>query len=373
MTATAKPCCYRAALDPNAGYCGECGEPLIRCMAFDECGSLLDKHGCCPVCVALDVHLDTAAVRGVQMGGVLSLPLVLKNTSTVGRPLFVSEIKVRRGGGDYAPVPLSWEKLAPGGASRVGVPTGVLEEAGVHQFDFLIIVGYRYRWREERFAFETSVTAEVSAPKTAAVVNQTIQIDGDMAPGFTFYNPTRVDASQPETWDAESGPMPLPLQRAEKFERETGLRGLDGELSVPRTTHFAWQGFDEGEVPSEGPILSQGASLNVGRSRARLANGPNDVRLLVHGPNGAVDEQWSTQISRHHFDLYIENDRLVLRVESPNGLRVNGNAYGRGKTVTLRHGDTISPLVKRPEALALTIAIDAHFGTAETITIKRNH
>jgi len=371
MSVSANPCCYRAALDRDAGYCGDCGEPIIRCMAFEECGGLLDRHGCCPVCVAMEVHLDTAAMRGVQMGGVLSLPLVLSNTSTIGRPLFVSEVRVRRGGGDYTPVPLAWEKLEPGGASRLGVPTGVLGEAGVHQFDFLIVVGYRYRWREECFAFETSVTAEVSAPKTAAVVNQTIQIDGDMAPGFTFYNPTRVDASQPEKWDEASGPMPLTLQRAERYERETGLRGLDGELAIPRTTRFAWRGFDTQEVPAEGPILSQDASLNVGRSRARQANGPNDVRLLVRGADGAIDEKWSTQISRHHFDLYIENDRLVLRVESPNGLRVNGDAYGRGKTVALRDGDTISPLVKRPDAMVLAVAIDAHFGTAETITIQR--
>ncbi len=371
MSVPANPCCYRAALEPDAGYCGECGEPIIRCMAFEECGGLLDRHGCCPVCVAMDVHLDTAAMRGVQIGGVLSLPLILRNASTIGRPLFVSEVKVRRGSGDYKTVPLAWEKLEPGASSRIGVPTGVLGEAGVHQFDFLIVVGYRYRWREERFAFETSVTAEVSAPKTAAVVNQTIQIDGDMAPGFTFYNPTRVDASQPEKWDEASGPMPLALQRAGKFERETGLRGLAGELSIPRSTPIVWHGFDKEEVPAEGPILSQGASLNIGRSRARQANGPNDVRLLVHGVDGAVDETGSTQISRHHFDLYIENDRLVLRVESPNGLRVNGDAYGRGKTVALRHGDTISPLVRQPEALVLTIAIDAHFGSAETITIQR--
>ncbi|MEM6665597.1 MAG: FHA domain-containing protein [Pseudomonadota bacterium] len=371
MDGSTRTCCYRAALDPEALFCGECGSHLVRCAAFDECSSLLDSHGLCPVCVSLDVQLDAAAVRGVQIGGVLSLPLLLSNTSQVGRPLFVSSLMVRRGGGEYQPVPLSWEKLDPGRASRVGVPTGVLEEAGVHQFDFLITVGTRYRWREERYAFETSVTADVSAPKAQAVVNQTIQIDGDMAPGFTFYNPTRVGAAEPAKWDETSGPMPLTLQRAERYERESGMRGLNGKVSIPRSTRMVWTGFGKGEAPEMGPVFNQSGSLNVGRSRTRQANGPNDVRLLVHGPDGAVDETLSAQVSRHHFDLYIENDRLVVRVESPNGLRVNDEAYGRGKTIALRHGDTISPLIHQRNALKLSVAMEVHFGSAETITITR--
>lgn len=365
-----KTCCYRAVLEPDARFCEECGEALLRCMAFEECGGLLDERGQCPVCVAPAIRLDAGALKGVRMGGVLSLPLIIANLSQVGRPLFVSRLMSRRGGGDYTPVDLSWERLDPGREVRLGVPTGVLEEPGVHQFDFLMTVASRFRWREERFAFETSVTAEVE-PEQNSVVHQNIQIDGDMAPGFTFYNPMRVDASQPATWDEASGPMPLPLTRAERFERDEGLRGVGGHDYVPRNVSLQWRGFPKDEAPFDGPIVTEMGILTAGRSRTDLQGGTSDIRLLVRGRDGVLDEGRSAQISRHHFDLFIENDRLMLRVESENGLRVAGEALGRGKTVRLSDGDTISPLVREPGALQLKLAMEAHHGRVETITIIR--
>ncbi|HOZ27183.1 MAG TPA: hypothetical protein PLH23_18055, partial [Hyphomonadaceae bacterium] len=73
------PCCYQHALAKDAVFCGECGKPLLRCMAYQECGGLVGDDGCCSVCVRPQLFLDKDAVTDVKAGGVLVLPLVFYN------------------------------------------------------------------------------------------------------------------------------------------------------------------------------------------------------------------------------------------------------------------------------------------------------
>jgi len=42
-------CCYQHAVQADAVFCGDCGKPLLRCMAFEECGGLVRDDGCCAV------------------------------------------------------------------------------------------------------------------------------------------------------------------------------------------------------------------------------------------------------------------------------------------------------------------------------------
>ena len=76
-------------------------------------------------------------------------------------------------------------------------------------------------------------------------------------------------------------------------------------------------------------------------------------------------------ISRRHFELYLECDRLMLRVNSDSGVRISSNAYGPGKTVALNDGDTISPLVNAPERLALAVKYRTELGVVRVIELAR--
>lgn len=117
--------------------------------------------------------------------------------------------------------------------------------------------------------------------------------------------------------------------------------------------------------------MTQDGMLAVGRSRTRRQGGEGDVRILAFGPNGELDEESSRLISRRHFELYIESDRLVLRVTSGSGLRVNGKAFGEGKTVRLADGDVIAPMVASPDVLGLRVSFQTEHGAARQITIQR--
>ena len=76
-------------------------------------------------------------------------------------------------------------------------------------------------------------------------------------------------------------------------------------------------------------------------------------------------------ISRRHFELYIESDRLMLRVNGSGGVRVNGDAYGEGKTISLADGDTIAPIISLPQSLALKVSFQSDHGSVRSINIQR--
>jgi hypothetical protein len=140
---------------------------------------------------------------------------------------------------------------------------------------------------------------------------------------------------------------------------------------VPKTASFKWVGFKPGDAPQDGPISTPDGLLAVGRSRTRQSQGLGDVRLLAQTVDGEIDEDTSRMISRRHFELYLECDRLVLRVNSDAGVRISDEAYGAGKTVWLRDGDTISPLVKSPERVALSVKFRTELGAVRSIEVVR--
>ena len=108
-------CCVKSALNPNAAFCNDCGRPLYRCMAHAECGALLSDTGICGVCVDLELSLDTGAASTVREGGKLALPLVVKNTSRVGRPVFITGIWISEDEGSGEALPCPSNALDPTG------------------------------------------------------------------------------------------------------------------------------------------------------------------------------------------------------------------------------------------------------------------
>ena len=365
-----KACCFRAALDRSATFCDECGQPILRCMASEECGGLLDEDGRCPVCVAPELSIDAGAVSSVKVGGALSIPLLITNTSAVGRPLFIKEMWVKAPDKALTPVDLAFQRLASGAVPEVSVSTGALPTAGVHRIEVIFIAATRYLWREECYAFSASFAVDVEAESAGSIV-QNINVSADqIGAGMTIYNPTRMQREKADAPARRAEPIVLTLQRADSFERQEGYRGYESGIAVPRSVALAWAGFDHGQVPPDGPIRTQTGVLSFGRASNAAHSGMNDVRLVISGPDG-TDEDASVHISRRHFLLYVENDRLMLRVESQNGLSVNGDPLRRGETAILKDGDVIAPLVRRPDAISLQVSFDVPADEVGQVVLRR--
>lgn len=365
---TQAECCYTSALDGDATFCEGCGKPLMRCMAAEECAGLLDDRGLCTVCVAPYLQVDAGALTVAKVGGAVALPMSIGNLSGIKRPLFVTGLWSREASGPWREESLGWERLDAGESRPVSIVANQIERAGAHGLQVLVAMASRWRWRQENFAFTANLTLMVEDP--SAENGPVVNIGGESAGhGNLVYISGKNDTKPPLQQTDEA--VPLPLIRAEREERRLGLRGMDADNWVPRNAEFSWLGFRDGDAPFDGPILTQDGVLAVGRSPTRRQQGEGEVRLLVFAASGELDEAASLLISRRHFELYIESDRLILRVTAGSGLRVNGNAYGEGKTVRLADGDVIAPLVSSPEMLGLRVSFRVEHGSARQIIFQR--
>lgn len=337
-------------------------------MATEECGGLLDDNGLCTVCVSPHIQVDAGAVIAAQVGSAVSLPLSVANLSVVGRPIFVTHLWTREAGGDWQEKSLGWERLAAGEARPVSVTAEKLDRAGSHSLEVMIAVSSRWRWRQESFAFATSLrlTIESNVGDTGPVVN----IGGESAGHGNVVFIAGQDAQNSNDQTAQEA-FSLAMVRVEREERRLGLRGMNETLWVQRATRFEWRGFEDFGAPSDGLLLHPDGLLTFGRSKGRDQDGPNDAQLLILTEQGDIDPERSRLFSRRHFELYLECDRLMLRVESEVGLRVNGDAFGRGKTVELKDGDIISPSVKNPNLLRIAVKFQIEHGAVSKVTLTR--
>lgn len=370
------PCCYQHAVTPDAVFCGECGKPLLRCMAFEECGGLVGDDGCCTVCVRPQLFLDKDAVTEVKTGGVLVLPLVFYNASSVARPIFVTDLWVREGGGPRRRVELPWKRLDAGGSNRVNIQTGAMEQQGRHGVEITFAAATNYFMREERFAFTSSLGLEVEQGGSL-VINQTINASGVGAGSDTVYAPIRLETTSDQVRKAAAGgkAAELALQRADNFEAAMGVRGYtDGLLKgvvISRGARLVWKGFGAGG-PFTGPITTQDSIIAMGRSKTTAEGGDNQVQLLVTDESGAVNEPLSQAISRRHLDLFIQSGRLCARVTGTAGIRIGDHRYGADDAIAvIQHGDVVQILPKSPEALGLQFRMRSLHGLVDEITITR--
>ncbi|MEQ9507293.1 MAG: FHA domain-containing protein [Hyphomonas sp.] len=337
-------------------------------MAVEECGGLLDDHGLCTVCVAPYMQIDAGALTAAKVGGAVALPISVANLSAVGRPLFVTGLWSREASGTWKAEEIGWERLAAGETRPISIVADEIEKAGAHSLQIMIGLSSRWRWRQENFAFVAQVTLMVEDP--SAEKGPVVNIGGQSAGhGNTVYISGKGETKPGRETTIEASR--LTLVRAEREERRLGLRGIDAGSWVPRHAEFTWQGFAKGDAPHNGPILAPDGVLAAGRSRTRLQDGEGDVRLLVDNPSGGIDEAISRTISRRHFELYIESDRLMLRVNGSRGIRVNGNALGEGKVVQLSDGDAVAPLVSADQRLTLKFSLQSEHGSVRRIVVQR--
>ncbi|MCC7043336.1 MAG: hypothetical protein IT183_05715 [Acidobacteria bacterium] len=370
-------CCQRHAGNPDAAVCPDCGNTLLRCMAFSECQSLVSPTQACPACVAPALMIDKGAVVNSKKGERFSVPLILLNASPARRPLWVKRI-VRWTDGTADPLALTWERLDGGSERRFAVDTPPMNVGGTYTLELIVVVASRHKVLEETYAFGTSITVTVTSPD-----------DNKAAPNIVFTGNTFGDDAlvhsrlDVEAMSAAAEPRGLQdrtmlsLERAEKYELDEGIRGYrTARLRVIRSTEFGFSGFGSAERPPAGVAAFGVGRLALGRnSRTRHPEhnpAPNDVCLRVYDARtGAIDEPATMAISRHHFDLLVLNDRLCVQARATSGMQVNGSQLDSGDVLPLVTGDRIVPIPGRPDKLALQVSFAHAIDTVERVDIAR--
>lgn len=364
-----KPCCYQSLqADRDAVFCEQCGQPVVRCIAFQECGGLVGEDGQCHVCVEPHLQIIPGATMFAPVGGSVALPFDFYNASKVDRPLFVTGLWSREKG-EWREERLGWEQLEPDGRAPASVTAQEFDRAGLHEVEIMWSVATRWRTREENFVFSTRVLLTIAGERDEAGPNIRISSENEMNGNVIQITDNSARAgSDGKVVEA----IDMNIHRLDLEERRLGLRGMSEHMRVPRSAAFSFRGFgSHATMPESMPILTPDSLLRFGRSRTRSDGGDSDIRLLVTGDKGDVDIDLSQTISRRHFEIYIENDRLFLRVNGSNGVRVNGKAFGPDKIVALDDGDMIAPLVDAPDALALGVSFEREHDQVVMITLNR--
>lgn len=365
-----RDCCRRGvAADAAAQFCEDCGQPLARCMAFQECGGLVGEDGLCHVCVAPHLQIIPGATMNAPIGGSVALPFDLYNASQIDRPLLVTGLWSREAG-EWRKERLGWEQLDPGARAPASVIACEFDRAGLHEVEIMWTVATRWRARQEDFAFSTRVLLNVAGERDSA--GPVVQISSENEMNGNVIQITDNSGRGARDEGKVISAIDMNITRLDREERRLGLRGIGGEMRVPRSATFAFAGFGAKQAPPAGlPVMTADAMLAFGRSRTRHDGGDGDIRLLATAADGAIDEDVSQMISRRHFELYVQNDRLMLHVSGSNGVRINGEAHGQDKLVQVDDGDVIAPLVKLPEALALTVRFTRELDQVSAITLAR--
>lgn len=153
--------------DVAALFCEDCGQPLARCMAFQECGGLVGEDGLCHVCVDPHLQIIPGATMNAPVGGSVALPFDLYNSSNVDRPLLVTGLWSREKG-DWRKERLGWEQLHSGTRAAASVTAQEFDRPGLHEVEIMWTVATRWRARQEDFAFSTRVLLNIASDKGSA-------------------------------------------------------------------------------------------------------------------------------------------------------------------------------------------------------------
>ncbi len=365
-----KDCCRTTLSQDNEGqWCGECGQPLVRCMAFAECGGLVGADGQCQVCVGPKLIIEPGATMHAPVGGSVALPFALMNASSKDRPLFITGLWSREAG-DWRKERLGWEELGPQERAPASVIAREIDKPGMHEIEIMFAVSTRYKQREERFAFSTRVLLTVQGESSSS--GPTIQISSENEMNGNVIQIHDNTAGGEEGSGKVIEAIDMNVVRLDREEASLGLRGMEGDLHVRRSAAFHFDGFPENDhIPSGFPIMTPDGLLAFGRERSRETGGASDVRLLVTSPSGQVDNGLSLLVSRRHFDLFVENDCLVLRVRGRNGLQVNGEVLACEERAVLKDGDTIEPVRDHPGTVALTVRFDREHRRVTGVKLTR--
>lgn len=359
-------CCQRHAPDTDVLCCPECGNILLRCLAFAECGTLVTPTQACPSCFAPTLMIDKGAVVQSRQGERLSIPLILFNASPAARPVWVKRI-VRWSEGRSEPLALTWERLDARTERRLTIDTPPMEVGGTHTLQLVVVIASRHKTIEEEYAFSAGMSVTV-ASADAQNIYQNIVVSG--TGGMVDANIKHGETRGPAGLDDRAL---LALDRAEKFELEEGIRGYRQQrLRVPRNVEFSFAGFAAREQPPAGTTASHPGRLAFGRN-SRKGDPPNDVCIRAYDQRtGQIDEPATMAISRHHLDFVVVNDRLCVQARATTGVDVNGKIVTAGDLLPVVPGDRIAPIPGRPDKLTLQVAFLDAIDVVERITVSRS-
>ena len=361
-------CCYRSAGSSDSAFCGQCGDPLLKCGNFATCKGLLNTENYCPACFAPELKLLSDQTK-VSVGQAAHLKLDLVNRSTSVRFLMVKQAWIRIANGEWSKIELSWDRVETGQAKPIRFTTSQLESGGNLGAEIVLMLGTQHGFREEVVVFSANFTIAVE-DRQDVVVQQNIHYSAD-APqtGATIYAPVRVQADQRNEPSNTTRSQQLNLHRAPRYETQFGVRPATRPHVNPATVvefHDAISGF-RGPVEQFGQRCSK---LVFGRSRSKEQGGSNDVRLLYSQADGTVDESASLQISREHFCMYAEQGVLKLRALSNRGIRLDRKLILPGDVQIIGDGSKIE-LAAENSRIVLQVIYQSTANNVDRVLIQR--
>lgn len=373
-----RECCHKAALKVDAVFCSGCRTPLLRCMNYDDCLQLVEPTKPCEVCLKPELVIEAGATVSGGIGARLSLPLKLRNFSrTIGRPIYLKKLTRQESGRALEIVDLNWEIVEPGVERTFYVDAGPFEADGVTRVELLLTIAVRSKEGfEEAYLFSGSLLLSVNRDFNQQVI-QNIDLSGSHFETGGLVH-TRLDANQTGGGPQQSADRRVvELERVEVAELAAGLRGYGRSgARVPRSVKFRLAGFPESDAPTWDVTLGARGALAFGRSGrehdAERNPAPMDVSIRAYGRDGALDVETSTRVSRHHFDLLVLNDRLVLFARSSKGVMINDREVPSGAVVPVADGDVIAPSRDVARAIAMRASFVAgQHGRVNLIELRR--
>ena len=352
-------CCHKASLNPAASFCGTCRTPLMRCMNFADCMQLVGPDDPCPVCLKPELLIEVGAKVAGGIGARLSLPLKLRNFNRqLRRPIYLKKIVKNESGQASQQLDLNWEIVEPGTERALYVDAGPFDAAGVTRVELLLTIAMRSKeGYEEAYLFSNSLLLTIARESNQQIIQQIDLSGSHFETGGLVH--TKLDANQQNAEEAPTQQRSVvALQRAEVAELNDGVRGYrDSAKRVQRSVSFRFVGFPEADAPNWNVKLGARGALMFGRS-SREAHpehnpAPMDVSLRAYLRDGSLDRDASTRVSRHHFDLLVLNERLVLHARSGKGALVNGREVPSGAVVPIEDGDIIAPAKDVANAIAM--------------------
>jgi hypothetical protein len=376
-----KNCCIRAAgsVDNDVRFCPDCGHVLMRCVAFADCGGLVTPMQPCPSCVAPVLMIDSGAVTTAKAGERMSVPLIMLNSSAAGRTLWLKRV-AKRDGKTEEQITLPWEQLDARTERRISLDTPPMVEGGTYTLNVILVLATRYKGLEEEYAFAAAVSVKV-ATSDAGPQSVSVTVSGaseGTGAGHNVIANIKADRAAEMAAAALDQRKIVPLERAERYELEQGIRGYRREaLRVPRHVDFAFSGFGTTDIPPSGAALVWRGRLLFGRnSRApdpSVNAAPNDVCLRAYDTKTKlVDEPATMAISRHHFELVVVNDRLCVHARATAGMQVNTQDLAAGQVLPIVPGDRIVPIPGRGDKLLLRVTFTNAIGVVERIDVSRS-
>lgn len=376
-----KECCvpFAASVASDVGYCGTCGHVLMRCVAFAECASLVTPTQPCPSCVAPVLMIDSGAVITAKAGERMSVPLLLRNTSTSGRTLWLKRIAKRDGMAEEQ-ITLPWDQLDAFTKPRpISLDTPPMVDGGTYTLNVILVLATRYKSIEEEYTFAAAVSIKV-ATSDAGPQSVSVTVSGaseGTAAGHNVIANIRADRAAEMAAAALENQKILPLERAERYELEQGIRGYRNlGLRVLRHVEFAFSGFSADETPPASAALVPRGRILFGRnSRTPDPSAkayPNDVCLRAYeAKTKKVDEPATMAISRHHFEFVVVNDRLCVHATATGGMQVNAADLTSGQVFPIVPGDRIIPIPGRGDKLTLRVGFTNTIRVVDRIDVSR--